>query len=182
MHASVARIDALLPQTQCTRCGYAGCLPYAAAIAGGEAEINQCPPGGSATIHALAELLGREPMPLNPVNGVEEPLKVAWIDETRCIGCARCLPPCPVDAIVGASKYLHTVIAERCTGCELCLAPCPVDCIEMRGAPAAARNHPVENRARFEAHNARLARRTQERRAQLDALKAAAPRTAAPST
>ena len=128
----MARIDALLPQTQCTRCGYSGCLPYAAAIVRGEAQINQCPPGGAATIHALAELLGREFLPLNPANGVESAARVAWIDEARCIGCARCLPPCPVDAIVGAAKYLHTVIADRCTGCELCLAPCPVDCIEMR--------------------------------------------------
>ena len=110
------RIDALLPQTQCTRCGYAGCRPYAAAIAAGEAPINQCPPGGRATIEALARLLGREYLPLNPANGAESPPLVAWIDEERCIGCARCLPPCPVDAIVGASKYLHTVIVERCTG------------------------------------------------------------------
>ena len=131
----IGRIDALLPQTQCTRCGYAGCRPYAAAIAAGEAPINQCPPGGRATIEALARLLDREYPPLNPANGVETPPRVAWIDEERCIGCARCLPPCPVDAIVGASKYLHTVIAERCTGCELCLAPCPVDCIEMRPIP-----------------------------------------------
>src|ERR1700759_3594194 len=119
-----ARIDALLPQTQCTRCGYPGCSPYAAAIASGEAPLNQCPPGGSATIGALATLLDRPALPLNPNNGVEGPLLVAWIDETRCIGCARCLAPCPVDAIVGAQKYLHTVLAERCTGCELCLPPC----------------------------------------------------------
>ena len=96
----VARIDALLPQTQCTRCGYAGCKPYAAAIAGGEAEINQCPPGGSAAIAALAKLLGRPVQALNPVHGIESPPRVAWVDESRCIGCARCLAPCPVDAIV----------------------------------------------------------------------------------
>src|ERR1700693_5559276 len=125
------RIDALLPQTQCTRCGYSGCSPYAAAIAAGEAQINQCPPGGKATIDALAQLLGRPTLSLNPANGVETPLRVAWIDEARCIGCARCLAPCPVDAIVGAQKYMHTVLAERCTGCELCLPPCPVDCIAM---------------------------------------------------
>ena len=113
-----ARIDALLPQTQCTRCGYAGCAPYAAAIAGGEAQINQCPPGGRATIANLAELLHRAELPLNPVHGEETPPRVAWIDEARCIGCARCLAPCPVDAIVGASKYMHTVLIERCTGCE----------------------------------------------------------------
>jgi Na+-translocating ferredoxin:NAD+ oxidoreductase subunit B len=172
-------IDALLPQTQCTRCGYPGCLPYAAAIASGEAEINQCPPGGAATIEALATLLGRRPLPLNPANGVEAPPLVAWIDEARCIGCARCLPPCPVDAIVGASKFLHTVIAERCTGCELCLAPCPVDCIEMRPGGAPADDQPALNRARYAAHNARLAGRAELRRRQLDALKAGAPRAAA---
>jgi electron transport complex protein RnfB len=176
MHASVARIDALLPQTQCTRCGYAGCLPYAAAIAGGEAEINQCPPGGSATILALADLLDREVLPLNPANGVEAPPSIAWIDEARCIGCARCLPPCPVDAIVGASKYLHTVIAERCTGCELCLAPCPVDCIEMRPGPAPATDQPALNRQRYTAHTERSARRAERRRRELEALKATAPR------
>jgi electron transport complex protein RnfB len=175
----VARIDALLPQTQCTRCGYSGCLPYAAAIAAGEAEINQCPPGGSATIGALAELLGRESLPLNPANGVESAPRVAWIDEERCIGCARCLPPCPVDAIIGASKYLHTVLADRCTGCELCLAPCPVDCIEMRPGLLLAANQPSLNRERYQAHTERLARRAEERRQQLDAMKAAAPRTTA---
>ncbi len=170
----VARIDALLPQTQCTRCGYSGCRPYAAAIVGGEAQINQCPPGGSATIRALAELLGREFQPLNPVNGIESPPRVAWIDEARCIGCARCLPPCPVDAIVGAAKYLHTVLIDRCTGCELCLPPCPVDCIEMRPGPAPAANQAALNRARFDAHAARLQRRAEERGREIAAKKAAA--------
>jgi electron transport complex protein RnfB len=171
-----ARIDALLPQTQCTRCGYPGCLPYASAIAAGEAEINQCPPGGSATIRALAELLGREYRPLNPANGVESPPRVAFIDEERCVGCARCLPPCPVDAIVGAAKYSHTVLADRCTGCELCLAPCPVDCIEMRPAAAPVPAAPIPavlNRRRYEAHTARLAARAEERRQELAAMKAA---------
>ncbi len=176
-----ARIDALLPQTQCTRCGYPGCLPYASAIAAGEADINQCPPGGSATIRALAELLGREYRPLNPANGVESPPRVAFIDEERCIGCARCLPPCPVDAIVGAAKYSHTVLADRCTGCELCLAPCPVDCIEMRPAAAPVPAGPmpaapipaVLNRQRYEAHTARLAARAEERWQELAAMKAA---------
>jgi electron transport complex protein RnfB len=171
----VARIDALLPQTQCTRCGYAGCRPYAAAIANGEAPINQCPPGGAAVIAALAELLDRPALPLNPVHGVERPPLVAWIDESRCIGCARCLPPCPVDAIVGAAKYMHTVLVERCTGCELCLPPCPVDCIEMRPGPEPARNQSQINLRRFDAHNARLLQRDSERRRQLDAKKAAAP-------
>ena len=170
----VAHIDALLPQTQCTRCGYTGCAPYAAAIAGGEAQINQCPPGGRATISRLAELLHRAELPLNPVHGEEIPPRVAWIDEARCIGCARCLAPCPVDAIVGASKYMHTVLIERCTGCELCLPPCPVDCIELRPAPAA-----IEaglNRERFAAHTARLTNRAAERQRELDAKKAAAAR------
>ena len=166
------RIDALLPQTQCTRCGYPGCRPYAAAIANGEAPINQCPPGGGGTIHALAQLLGRDELPLNPVNGVETPPSVAWIDESRCIGCARCLPPCPVDAIVGASKFLHTVLIDRCTGCELCVAPCPVDCIEMRPAPAAAINDADLNRRRYHAHTERLHRLTQEHQSALAAKKA----------
>jgi electron transport complex protein RnfB len=170
----VAQIDALLPQTQCTRCGYSGCRPYAAAMAGGEAQINQCPPGGSAAIHALAALLDREFVPLNPANGAESLPQVAWIDESRCIGCARCLAPCPVDAIIGAAKFMHTVLTERCTGCELCIAPCPVDCIEMRPGPAPAVNQTDLNRARYEAHTGRLLRRTQERQRELDAKKASA--------
>jgi electron transport complex protein RnfB len=170
----VARIDALLPQTQCTRCGYPGCRPYAAAIASGAAEINQCPPGGGATIRVLAEFLGRDVLPLNPVNGVESPPRVAWIDEARCIGCARCLPPCPVDAILGAAKYMHTVLAERCTGCELCIAPCPVDCIEMRPVPLPKEptNQASLNRARYDAHSERLLRRAADRQRELDAKKA----------
>jgi electron transport complex protein RnfB len=174
MSCDVDHVDALLPQTQCTRCGYSGCRPYAAAIVGGEAEINQCPPGGSATIHALANLLGRDFLPLNPANGVEAPPRVAWIDETRCIGCARCLPPCPADAIVGAAKYLHTVLIERCTGCELCVAPCPVDCIEMRPGPAPAVNQAELNRERYHAHTQRLQQRALERQLEIDAKKAAA--------
>jgi electron transport complex protein RnfB len=174
-----ARIDDLLPQTQCTRCGYAGCSPYAQAIASGTAPINQCPPGGQATIEALASLLDRLPIPLNPANGIEAPAQVAFIDESRCIGCARCLPPCPVDAIVGAAKFMHTVLAERCTGCELCLAPCPVDCIEMRPAPSYV-NNPASNRAHFAAHSARLANRAAQRQRLLDAKKAAARRSGSP--
>jgi Na+-translocating ferredoxin:NAD+ oxidoreductase subunit B len=172
----VERIEALLPQTQCTRCGYPGCRPYAAAIVAGKAQINQCPPGGSATIHALADLLGVDFQPLNPANGVEAPPRVAWIDESRCIGCARCLPPCPTDAIVGAAKYLHTVLIERCTGCELCLPPCPVDCIEMRPRREQAMNQPALNRERYRAHTQRLEQRAHERQRQIDAKKAAAPR------
>jgi H+/Na+-translocating ferredoxin:NAD+ oxidoreductase subunit B len=171
-------IDALLPQTQCTRCGYAGCKPYAEAIAAGDAEINQCPPGGMATIRALSILLGRAPLPLNPANGVEGPALVAQIDEDRCIGCAKCLPPCPVDAIVGARKRMHTVLVDLCTGCELCVAPCPVDCIVMlpRSAlprPSAEPAAP-ENRARFEARNVRIERRAQTHAELLAARKQAA--------
>ena len=125
-----ARIDALLPQTQCTRCGYAGCSPYAAAIANGEAQINQCPPGCAATIDALAHLLNRPALPLNPANGVESAPLIAWIDEARCIGCARCLAPCPVDAIVGAQKYMHTVLADRCN--EGSGNPCAQSRVQIR--------------------------------------------------
>ncbi len=171
-----ARIDALLPQTQCTRCGYGGCSPYAAAIANGEAQINQCPPGGSETIYALAALLGQPFQPLNPLNGIESAPRVAWIDETRCIGCARCLAPCPVDAIVGAPKYMHTVLRDRCTGCELCLPPCPVDCIELRPAAPPAANQAAVNRRHFEAHGARLLDRALERQRELAAKKACAAR------
>ncbi|MGH8260811.1 MAG: RnfABCDGE type electron transport complex subunit B, partial [Steroidobacteraceae bacterium] len=116
----VEAIDALLPQTQCTRCGFAGCRPYAESIATGATDINRCPPGGAATIAALAHVTGRPPLPLDPANGIETPHRIAMIDEERCIGCAKCLPPCPVDAIVGAQRYLHTVVASLCTGCELC--------------------------------------------------------------
>jgi electron transport complex protein RnfB len=130
-------IDALLPQTQCGRCTYTGCRPYASALANGEADINQCPPGGDATAAALAKLLGREVRPVDPRFGsVSSRPLVAWIDEAACIGCVKCIQACPVDAIVGASRFMHTVIAEQCTGCELCIPPCPVDCIVMRQAPA----------------------------------------------
>ncbi len=172
---AVARIDALLPQTQCTRCGYPGCEPYATAIANGSAQINQCPPGGSATIRALATLLGVPILALNPLHGVEALPTVAWIDESRCIGCARCLAPCPVDAIVGAAKFTHTVISERCTGCELCLAPCPVDCIELRPTDSKPIDASV-NRERYTTHVARRYLHEQARQRILDAKKANAPR------
>lgn len=127
----VEKIDALLPQTQCGQCGYPGCRPYATAIANEEADINQCPPGGETTIVALADLLDRDPKPLNPENGIVKEKMVALIDEQTCIGCTLCIQACPVDAILGAAKQMHTIIAEECTGCELCLPPCPVDCITM---------------------------------------------------
>lgn len=128
------RLDALLPQTQCGRCTYPGCRPYADAMARGEAGPDQCPPGGDATSHALANLLGVAPRPVDGAYGEVRAPRVAVIDEARCIGCARCLPACPVDAIVGAKKRMHTVIAALCTGCDLCLPPCPVDCISLATA------------------------------------------------
>jgi electron transport complex protein RnfB len=168
-------IDALLPQTQCTRCGYSGCRPYAEAIVAGSADINQCPPGGALTISALAALLRRDFLPLNPLNGTEGPALVAQIDEEACIGCAKCLPPCPADAILGAHKQMHTVLLSLCTGCELCVAPCPVDCIRMVPRAEVAHAPPApgaaENRARFAARNARLAQRAASRAALLSARK-----------
>ncbi len=129
------RIDALLPQTQCRRCGFEGCLPYAEALARDETALNRCPPGGRHLIERLAALLDRPELPLDRGCGAEAPPLVALIDEAACIGCARCLDPCPTDAIVGARKHMHTVIAADCSGCELCLPPCPVDCIRMVAAP-----------------------------------------------
>ena len=172
---TVDAIDALLPQTQCTRCGYRGCRPYAEAIAAGAAPINQCPPGGATTIAALAGLLVRPALPLNPANGTEGPPLVAQIDEEACIGCVKCLPPCPVDAIIGARQQMHTVILALCTGCELCIAPCPVDCISMvpRAALPEAPRAPSapENRARYAAHGARLLAHETQRAALLSARK-----------
>jgi len=178
------RIDALLPQTQCTRCGYPACRPYAEAIAQGEADFNQCPPGGTVTLRALAQLLNRPEKPLNPRNGLAQPPMVAVIDEVRCIGCAKCLPACPVDAIIGAQRFTHTVVAELCTGCELCLPPCPVDCIELQPAhDPDGRSIPTptalgelqrrggEFRRRYESGLARRRRETEERRALIAAKK-----------
>ena len=143
--ALIERIDRLLPQTQCGRCTFAGCRPYATAIARGEADTNQCPPGGDRTAAALAKVMGHAARPVDPRFGIvpARPV-VAWIDEAACIGCAKCIPACPVDAIVGASRHMHTVIAADCTGCELCIPPCPVDCITMR--PAQLRSRPVRER------------------------------------
>ena len=126
----VEQIDNILPQTQCGQCGYPGCRPYAEAIADGD-KINKCPPGGESTIHELADLLDVEPLPLDAEHGEEKPRQVAIIREEECIGCTKCIQACPVDAILGAAKQMHTVIESECTGCDLCIDPCPVDCIDM---------------------------------------------------
>lgn len=155
----IDQIDAVLPQTQCGKCGYSGCRPYAEAIAKGQADINQCPPGGQDGILKIAELLDVPPKPLNAAHGFPLPYKaVAIIDERLCIGCTFCLKACPVDAIAGAAKQMHTVIAAECTGCELCIAPCPMDCIRLIPAdenatgtdnlPAAARKQQIADHAR----------------------------------
>lgn len=168
------RIDALLPQTQCTKCGYQGCKPYAEAIVAGEADIDQCPPGGDEGVVKLATLLGRAPKPLNPEFGEYRPPAVAVIDEATCIGCARCLPPCPTDAIIGANKWMHTVVPGLCTGCELCIPVCPVDCIRME--PVAALPDADASRERFQWHQFRLKRDADERAARLAEIEAEALR------
>lgn len=169
------RIDALLPQTQCTRCGYEGCQPYAQAVADGKADIDQCPPGGASTIEAMARLLQRPAKPLNPAYGAEQPPTVAVIDEQLCIGCYKCIHACPVDAIVGAPKRMHTVIAAECSGCELCLPPCPVDCISLEARPAeqpaVAAQAPLWRRR----HAARQTRLAREQEARQEARRRRAP-------
>jgi electron transport complex protein RnfB len=159
------RIDALLPQTQCTKCGFTGCRPYAEAIAAGHADINHCPPGGAAGIARLGAITGRPPRPLDPANGAEGPLRVAVIDEALCIGCTLCIQACPVDAILGAARRMHTVLPSLCTGCDLCVPPCPMDCIEMivvRPARAWSDADASAARARFEARKRRLVREQAE--------------------
>lgn len=163
--ALIDRIDALLPQTQCTKCGYAGCRPYAEALADGRAEINQCPPGGAAGIAALAQLLERAPLPLNPQHGQEAPRRFARIIEARCIGCTLCIQACPVDAIIGAPKQMHVVLEDLCTGCDLCVPPCPVDCIDMI-APQA----PLPDWTRTDADAARLRYQARQKRQQREAI------------
>jgi len=161
------RLDALLPQTQCTRCGYDGCRPYAEAMARGEARANRCPPGGDAVLSRLAHELGHAAIALDPGVGPATAPTVALIDEDACIGCTKCIQACPVDAVVGASKLMHTVIASWCTGCELCVPPCPVDCIEM--LPVTALPEAALSRARHEERGARLARLERERAEKLAA-------------
>lgn len=174
------QIEDLLPQTQCTKCGYPACRPYAEAVANGTAGYNQCPPGGTEGVARLAALLGKPVIPLNPVNGVERPRPVAVIDETLCIGCTLCIQACPVDAIVGAAKLMHTVVNELCTGCDLCVAPCPVDCIAMvdvtpgkTGWDAWSQEQADAARKRHNFRVARLRREKEENDARL-AAKAAA--------
>lgn len=173
MSAALAEhLDAWLPQTQCTRCGYPRCRDYAEALACGGADIDRCPPGGEETIRALAAILGVPAKPLNPLLGPHEPRKRARIDETRCIGCAKCLDACPVDAILGSRRLMHAVLERECTGCGLCVPPCPVDCIALLpAAPPAAGAGPWPDytleetarwRVRAERHFERLARRAQE--------------------
>jgi electron transport complex protein RnfB len=162
-------VDALLPQTQCGQCGYAGCRPYAEAVAAGTAPINRCPPGGEEVIAELAVLLGMPVLPPDTAHGAATVPAVAVIDEAVCIGCTLCIAACPVDAIVGARRLMHTVIAAECTGCALCLPPCPVDCITVipTGAPrdhAVQRAASVRLRKRFTAHQRRLAAHDPERR------------------
>jgi electron transport complex protein RnfB len=154
------RLDAALPQTQCRRCGYDACRPYADAIARGEA-INKCPPGGTATVAVLAALTGRPVVALDPAHGVPGPLTVARVDEAWCIGCTLCIAACPVDAIAGAPKRMHTVLMALCTGCELCIPPCPVDCIEM--IPAGRAWSPDDARLARERYDARQRRQVAAR-------------------
>jgi electron transport complex protein RnfB len=163
------RLDALLPQTQCTRCGYPDCRAYADALAAGEAAVNQCPPGGAEGVRRLAEALGVPALPLNPSNGLEGPRQVVFIEESLCIGCTLCIQACPVDAIIGAPKRMHAVIEPRCTGCELCVPACPVDCIVLENASGAATGWDAwspalagEARAQYAAHRERLAREAGE--------------------
>jgi electron transport complex protein RnfB len=172
-----ARIHAALPQTQCTRCGYPDCAGYAEAIAAGEAEINQCPPGGAEGIARLSGVTGRTALPLNPSNGIEGPRPVAVIDENWCIGCTLCIEACPTDAILGTHKRMHTVIEPYCTGCELCIPVCPVDCIsldnvtgERTGWAAWSQQQAEEALERYEFRKARLARESQESEERLAAL------------
>ncbi|MES2956734.1 MAG: electron transport complex subunit RsxB [Pseudomonadota bacterium] len=169
-HTALAdRLNAALPQTQCTRCGYPDCRQYAQAIAAGEAPINQCPPGGAEGIDRLAAITGRTVIALNPANGHEGPRKLAIVDEVWCIGCTLCIKACPVDCIIGAPKLMHTVVESLCTGCELCIPVCPVDCISLEEATPGASGWSAwspsqadEARQRYAAHAARTEREQRE--------------------
>jgi electron transport complex protein RnfB len=170
------QLEDLLPQTQCTKCGYPACRAYAEAVAAGEANYNQCPPGGLEGVARLANLLGKPLIPINPENGVERARPVAFIDETLCIGCTLCIQACPADAIIGAAKQMHTIIAELCTGCDLCVAPCPVDCIAMvpvtpgrTGWDAWSQQQADAARERYNMRTARLQRERAENDARLAA-------------
>lgn len=176
MTPSTAEILAVLPQTQCTRCGYPDCAGYAQAVHDGRADINQCPPGGAAGVQRLAALTGRTPKPLNPDHGLEGPRTVVFIDEDWCIGCTLCIKACPVDAIVGANKLMHTVIEPYCTGCELCLPVCPVDCIEVETVSGSATGWAAwspeqagEAHQRYEFHKLKSAREALENAQRLEA-------------
>jgi len=177
--AQILAIDALLPQTQCGKCGHNGCLPYAKALAQG-APINLCPPGGQATVQQLAQLLQVAELPLAEA---QTPAQVAFIREDECIGCTKCIQACPVDAIVGAAKWMHTVIAGECSGCELCIAPCPVDCIDLLPLPAEAaakqKASAAQFRRRYQAREARLAQQQRQHRPEKKG-RALAPPLAAP--
>jgi electron transport complex protein RnfB len=169
-------IEDVLPQTQCTKCGYPACRPYAEAIAAGEADINQCPPGGIEGVRRISALTGRPVIPINPANGFERPRAVAFIDEQLCIGCTLCIQACPVDAILGATKQMHTILPSLCTGCDLCVAPCPVDCIVMypvtgdaTGWDAWSQQQADAARERHDFRTMRLARETAENDARLAA-------------
>lgn len=179
--ATVAQIDALLPQTQCTRCGFPDCHAYAEAIARNETAIDRCPPGGDEALQALSRLLSRPVTGLDPSVGTFTPGTVAFIEETLCIGCTKCIAACPVDAIVGGPKLMHTVIEALCTGCELCLPPCPVDCIRLGPSqgvtegyegwqfPQGGDERAEQLRERYDRHQARGRQAQQEKRARLGA-------------
>jgi len=182
MSELVDRIDALLPQTQCEQCGYHGCRPYAEAIARGDAPINYCPPGGEAGIAKLATLLDQPVLPLDPEHGIEKPRMLARIVEADCIGCTKCIQACPVDAIVGSAKWMHTVIVDDCTGCELCIPACPVDCIDLEPMPLAQidQAHADQARQHFQRRETRLAQQRERRDAELAARKAEVDTQAGP--